>query len=56
MSSYAQFDLSLEEAMANEFDSGLAALEEETSSGAKRFAEGAGRHGSFRDSTKARKE
>jgi enoyl-CoA hydratase len=56
MSSYEQFDLTLEEAMANEFDRGLAALEEETSAGAKRFAEGAGRHGSFRDSTKARKE
>lgn len=56
MSAYEQFDLSFEEAMANEFDRGLAALEEETSAGAQRFAEGAGRHGSFRDSTKARKE
>lgn len=56
MSSYEQFDLSLEEAMANEFDRGFAALEEETSAGARRFAEGAGRHGSFRDSIKARKE
>jgi enoyl-CoA hydratase len=47
MSAYQQFDLSFEEAMANEFQHGLLALKEETSSGAKRFAGGVGRHGSF---------
>ncbi|MFY9554078.1 MAG: crotonase/enoyl-CoA hydratase family protein [Blastocatellia bacterium] len=47
MSAYEQFDLSFAEAMANEFNHGLAALREETSSGAKRFVSGAGRHGSF---------
>src|SRR6185503_6647213 len=47
LSAYEQFDLSFDEAMVNEFNRGLAALAEETSSGAKRFASGAGRHGSF---------
>lgn len=47
MSAYQQFDLSFEDAMANEFRHGLFALKEETSAGAKRFAEGAGRHGNF---------
>lgn len=47
MSAYEQLDLSFEEAMANEFKHGLAALQQETSEGAKRFAGGAGRHGSF---------
>ena len=47
MSAYQQFDLSFEEAMANEFTHGLSALKEETSVGANRFAGGAGRHGSF---------
>jgi len=37
--------------MANEFNHGLAALKEETSAGAKRFAGGAGRHGSFEESS-----
>lgn len=47
LSAYQQFDLSFAEAIANEFNHGLAALREETTSGAKRFAGGAGRHGSF---------
>jgi len=47
LSAYEQFDLSFDDAMANEFNRGLKALAEETSSGAKRFASGAGRHGSF---------
>jgi enoyl-CoA hydratase len=51
MSAYEQFDLSFDEAMANEFNHGLAALKEETSAGAKRFAGGAGRHGSFEESS-----
>jgi enoyl-CoA hydratase len=46
-SAYEQFDLTLEEALANEFNRGLVALREETSSGAARFASGEGRHGSF---------
>ncbi len=51
LSAYEQFDLSFGEAMANEFNHGLAALKEETSDGAKRFAGGAGRHGSFEESS-----
>jgi enoyl-CoA hydratase len=47
MSAYEQCDLSFEQAMANEFSHGLAALKEETPAGAQRFAGGAGRHGSF---------
>jgi enoyl-CoA hydratase len=46
-SAYEQFDLSLEDAMANEFRHGLNALREETSGGAKKFGDGAGRHGAF---------
>lgn len=49
LSAYEQFDLGLEEAMANEFRRGLAALKEETQGGAKRFAGGEGRHGSFKE-------
>lgn len=51
MSAYEQFDLSFERALANEFNHGLAALAEETSAGAKKFAGGAGRHGSFEESS-----
>ena len=51
LSAYEQFDLNFGEAMANEFNHGLAALKEETSAGAKRFAGGAGRHGSFEESS-----
>jgi enoyl-CoA hydratase len=49
LSAYEQFDLSLTEALANEFKHGSAALREETLAGATRFAGGAGRHGSFTD-------
>jgi len=49
LSAYEQFDLSFEEAMANEFRHGLEALREETAAGAKKFAGGAGRHGSFEE-------
>jgi len=49
MSAYEQFDLSFQDAMSNEFSHGLDALREETSAGAKRFAGGAGRHGSFKE-------
>lgn len=48
MSAYEQFDLSFDDAMANEFKHGSAALSEETSAGAKQFSSGAGRHGSFK--------
>jgi enoyl-CoA hydratase len=48
-SAYEQFDLSLDSAIANEFNHGLSALEAETESGARRFASGAGRHGAFKD-------
>ena len=51
-SAYEQFDLRLERALANEFNHGLNALREETSSGAARFASGAGRHGSFNEADK----
>ena len=49
LSAYEQFDLSLDSALANEFNHGLSALEAETESGARLFASGAGRHGAFRD-------
>jgi Enoyl-CoA hydratase/carnithine racemase len=49
LSAYEQFDLSLIDALANEFNHGLSALSEETSAGAARFAGGAGRHGRFAD-------
>lgn len=48
-SAYEQFDLSFEEAMANEFSHGLNALQAETGAGAKKFAGGSGRHGAFRE-------
>ena len=51
LSAYEQFDLNFVEAMANEFNHGLAALKEETTAGAKQFAGGAGRHGSFKESS-----
>lgn len=46
-SAYEQFDMTLDEALANEFNHGLAALRAETTAGAARFAGGEGRHGSF---------
>jgi enoyl-CoA hydratase len=49
LSAYEQVDLSLMDALVNEFNHGLAALSEETSAGAARFAGGAGRHGAFAD-------
>jgi 1,4-dihydroxy-2-naphthoyl-CoA synthase len=47
MSAIEQFDLSFEQAMANEFKHGLRSLEKEAGTGAARFAKGAGRHGHF---------
>jgi enoyl-CoA hydratase len=47
MSAYEQFDLSFEEAIANEYRHGLASIENEALNGAARFTRGAGRHGDF---------
>jgi enoyl-CoA hydratase len=50
LSAYQQWDLSFEEALANEYDHGRQVLEShETVVGAQRFSDGAGRHGSFDD-------
>lgn len=49
LSAYEQFDLSLAAALANEFKHGLASLAAGAQAGAARFAEGAGRHGSFNE-------
>jgi enoyl-CoA hydratase len=49
LSAYEQFDMSLDDALANEFNHGLSALSAETESGAARFAGGAGRHGAFNE-------
>ncbi len=46
---YEQFDHDLQGALTNEFRLGRDALENEAVAGAMRFAEGAGRHGSFED-------
>lgn len=47
LSAYEGMGLSLDDALANEFARGLGALEAEAFDGARRFAAGAGRHGSF---------
>jgi enoyl-CoA hydratase len=47
MSAYEQFDLSLIDALRNEFDHGLKSLQAGAQEGAARFARGVGRHGSF---------
>jgi enoyl-CoA hydratase len=47
LSAYEQFDLSFDEAIANELNHGLTALKAEALTGAERFARGAGRHGEF---------
>ena len=44
-SAYEQFGLSLEEALANEFRIGMDSLRAGAAEGARKFAEGAGRHG-----------
>jgi len=49
MSAYEQWELSLEEALANEFRHGRKSLAEEALEGAVKFAHGAGRHGSFEE-------
>lgn len=47
MSAYEQHDLNLPDALLNEFNHGLKALDAGAREGAARFASGAGRHGSF---------
>jgi len=48
LSSYEQWSLNLPDALANEFQRGMSVISSgETEGGAKRFASGAGRHGSF---------
>ncbi|MEW5848005.1 MAG: crotonase/enoyl-CoA hydratase family protein [Myxococcota bacterium] len=47
MSAYVQHDLSLEDALRQEFQRGVTVLQTESVAGAQRFAAGAGRHGSF---------
>jgi enoyl-CoA hydratase len=47
LSAYEQFDLTFEEAIRNEFNHGMDALKADAGAGAKRFAGGEGRHGSF---------
>ena len=49
-SAHEQFDLTFDQAMLNEFRKGIATINTgETLSGAKRFASGKGRHGTFED-------
>jgi len=49
LSAYEQFGMSLDEAIANEFQRGMDALRKEAVSGASAFASGKGRGGSFED-------
>jgi len=50
ISTYQQWTMPLKEAMQNEFDLGKKTIEsEETIKGAKKFTEGKGRHGNFKD-------
>ena len=51
-SAYAQLGMSLEDAVLAEAQLAQAAKEQEAQSGAARFAEGAGRHGSFEEGGK----
>ncbi|MFY0525563.1 crotonase/enoyl-CoA hydratase family protein [Archangium gephyra] len=46
-SAYEQAGLPLEQALLQEFQRGIQVLEKESLAGAKRFADGAGRHGTF---------
>ncbi len=48
-SAYKQYDFELPRALRNEFVKGVKAMDVEGAAGAKRFAEGAGRHGNFDD-------
>lgn len=46
-SAYEQFDLSLPDAISNELEHGMRAINAESLAGATRFADGMGRHGEF---------
>src|SRR5690606_328703 len=48
MSAYEQWDMSLDAALANEFERGMTVIRSgETLAGARRFQSGVGRHGGF---------
>jgi enoyl-CoA hydratase len=47
LSAYEQFGMSLDDALANEFERGTDSLAAGAVDGAKKFADGAGRHGEF---------
>jgi enoyl-CoA hydratase len=47
LSAYEQFGMSLDDALANEFERGTDSLAAGAVEGAKKFADGAGRHGEF---------
>jgi enoyl-CoA hydratase len=47
LSAYEQGGMSLDDALANEFERGMTSMASGAHEGAKRFAEGAGRHGEF---------
>jgi enoyl-CoA hydratase len=47
LSAIEQFNLTFDEALANEFEHGVKSLKSESVAGASRFAKGAGRHGEF---------
>ena len=47
MSAHQQWDKDLEAALVGEYEHGIGAVRGEAADGARRFAEGAGRHGSF---------
>lgn len=49
LSAYEQFGMDLDDAISNEFQRGLQALDREAVAGAARFASGKGRGGSFED-------
>jgi enoyl-CoA hydratase len=48
-SAYRSFDLDFRDALMREFEEGIKVIQEEAIPGARRFAEGKGRHGSFDD-------
>jgi enoyl-CoA hydratase len=49
MSAYKQFGMALDEAMDHEFERGMESIRAGAVDGARRFAQGAGRHGDFEE-------
>jgi enoyl-CoA hydratase len=49
LSAYEQYGMTLDEAMSHEFELGMKSIEAGAVDGARRFAEGAGRHGKFEE-------